>query len=388
MQVVAFAGKERMLLHVQHYVKVARRTAKRSCLPVTTEADPRPVLNTGWNLRLHHPLPQHPPLALAFRARIGNDAAGTLAGRARARHGEKPLLIANLPSSLTGAACHRGLPRGRPTPRALLARLVAAHRDLRLGPKHGLFELQRQVFAKVRTALRPRAAPPAGCAEKIANPKKLAKNVAEVLERARIESPSSRRARDPRVTEAVIRRTLLGIHQDRIGLGHFFEFLFGVGIVRISIRMVLHGELAVRALDLLLATLPLDPEDLVVVAFHVTGQNFAPPALRGTLARLIPGTLRDLHHGRPNQPVFQLVPPLQFYNHLMIVPPRSPPSRWLRAHAGQKARPWRAPDAPPAGSGHPAIACRSVPPRCGTRSADWLRSAARARNCRAPAAAP
>jgi BarA-like signal transduction histidine kinase len=40
--------------------------------------------------------------------------------------------------------------------------------------------------------------------------------------------------------------------------------------------MVLHGELAVRALDFLLAALPLHPENFVIIAFAVTGQNGLP----------------------------------------------------------------------------------------------------------------
>ena len=42
--------------------------------------------------------------------------------------------------------------------------------------------------------------------------------------------------------------------------------------------MKLQGELAVRALDLLLGTCARDAQDFVIVAFAVTGQNRILPA--------------------------------------------------------------------------------------------------------------
>ena len=66
---------------------------------------------------------------------------------------------------------------------------------------------------------------------------------------------------------AVIGRTLLGIDQHRISFGNLLELVFRIRIVRIPIRMVLHGEFAVGALDLVLGATPLDSQHLVIVGF-------------------------------------------------------------------------------------------------------------------------
>jgi hypothetical protein len=49
--------------------------------------------------------------------------------------------------------------------------------------------------------------------------------------------------------------------------------------------MVLHGELAVRALDFLLAALALQPEYFVIIAFAVTGQNGLPLSKQNILSQ-------------------------------------------------------------------------------------------------------
>ena len=51
------------------------------------------------------------------------------------------------------------------------------------------------------------------------------------------------------VTVAIVGGALLRIAQHAIGFGRFLEFLFGVVIVGIAIRMVFHGQLSVGALQ-------------------------------------------------------------------------------------------------------------------------------------------
>src|SRR5207302_1288115 len=53
------------------------------------------------------------------------------------------------------------------------------------------------------------------------------------------------------VTETVVGGALVRIHQDVVGLTELFEFFFGVGVIRIFIRMKLYRELAISAFDLL-----------------------------------------------------------------------------------------------------------------------------------------
>ncbi len=63
------------------------------------------------------------------------------------------------------------------------------------------------------------------------------------------------------------------VRQDGVGFAALLEFFLGVGIVRIAIGMKLQRQLAVRALDLLVAGFAGNSEHFVVIAFYVTGQN-------------------------------------------------------------------------------------------------------------------
>ena len=75
------------------------------------------------------------------------------------------------------------------------------------------------------------------------------------------------------MSEAVVGGPFVSIRQDRVGFAAFFELLFGVGIVRIAIRMKLQRQLAVGALDLLLVGFAGNPKNFVIIAFYVAGQN-------------------------------------------------------------------------------------------------------------------
>ena len=75
------------------------------------------------------------------------------------------------------------------------------------------------------------------------------------------------------MAEAVVERAFLAVRQNRVSLAALFELLFRVGIVRVAVRVKLQRQLAVGALDLLLAGPAGNPEDFVVVAFYVAGQN-------------------------------------------------------------------------------------------------------------------
>jgi hypothetical protein len=55
---------------------------------------------------------------------------------------------------------------------------------------------------------------------------------------------------DPGVAVLVVGRTFLAVRQDFVGFLGFLEFLLGARVVRIAVRMVLHGQLAVGLLDL------------------------------------------------------------------------------------------------------------------------------------------
>src|ERR1700693_1356896 len=93
-----------MLLHVQHHVEVAGRSAEGPGLAAAGKPDARAVFHAGWNLCVDGALPQNPAFALALWAWIGNHAARSLTGRTGPRDAEKALLIAHLPAAIAGAA--------------------------------------------------------------------------------------------------------------------------------------------------------------------------------------------------------------------------------------------------------------------------------------------
>src|SRR5438034_10225530 len=83
--------------------------------------------------------------------------------------------------------------------------------------------------------------------------------------KATAETYAPRRKRS--VTEAIVGGALLGIHQNIVGLAEFFELFFGMRVVRIFMRMKLHGELAVSALDFVVGGIAPGAQHFVVVAF-------------------------------------------------------------------------------------------------------------------------
>jgi hypothetical protein len=72
---------------------------------------------------------------------------------------------------------------------------------------------------------------------------------------------------DAGVAVLVVGGALLRVGEDLVGFLGLLELLFGLGIVRIAVRMVLHGQLAVGLLDLVVRGVAVDAEDFVVVAF-------------------------------------------------------------------------------------------------------------------------
>lgn len=148
---------------------------------------------------------------------------------------------------------------------------MPAHRDVGFSAKHGLFEFQRDIFAQVGTSLGPCTAAGAST-EKISKAEKVSEYLADVLKNRWIEASRSSSAHRS-VAKAVVCRPLVGIRQDRVRFAALFEFLLGVGIVRIAVRMELQSQLAVGALDLLFTGFTGNSEDFVVVAFYVAGQN-------------------------------------------------------------------------------------------------------------------
>ena len=78
------------------------------------------------------------------------------------------------------------------------------------------------------------------------------------------------------MAEPIVEAALLRVGEHGVGFGRLLERLLGLVIPRVAVGMVLQRKLAVRALDLLIRGLALDPEDLVVVTLAHTGPHASP----------------------------------------------------------------------------------------------------------------
>jgi hypothetical protein len=271
MQVGTFALEERMLFNMQNHIKIASRTTKGPGFAQAGETDASTVFHSCRDLGLDGPLTQNPALPFALGARISDNTAGTLAGGAGTSHAEESLLVAHLSPSRTGAAGDRGLAGSSARTAAIFTGFVAADGDLGLLAEYCLLELQRDVLAQIRTTLGTGASAPTA-AKEIAKTEEVAKNLAEILDRG-IESCRPSYSAYSGVPEAVVGGAFVGICQNGVGFAALFELFFRVGIIGIAIGVELKCQLAIGALDFLLAGPPGNPEDLVVIAFYVAGQN-------------------------------------------------------------------------------------------------------------------
>jgi hypothetical protein len=73
---------------------------------------------------------------------------------------------------------------------------------------------------------------------------------------------------------AIVGGAFVVVHKDVVGLAELLEPLLRRRIVRVLVRVKLHRELAIRALDLLCRRLTADGEDLVIIALVLGSHCF------------------------------------------------------------------------------------------------------------------
>ena len=150
---------------------------------------------------------------------------------------------------------------------------MATDIDALFGSEDRFVKFKGKVLPKIGAALgTATAAPPA--TENISEAKKFSEDIGEVLENRGIESLGD--VVYARVSKSVVHRAFLAVDEHRVGFGHLFEFFFSRRAVRIAVGMILHGELAIRALDFLLARGTHDTQHLVIIAFDVGGDGSDP----------------------------------------------------------------------------------------------------------------
>src|SRR5215471_9112911 len=285
-KVVPLAVEERVLLHVDDDVEVAGRAASRTVLSLAVETKALPGRDSRRDLRGEFALAAHAPGATARLTGTRDDLARAAARRTGTRDGEEPLLKTKLAGSSTMAAGFRAAARRCARSLARLARFLARDLNRGFGAGVGLFERDLEVVAKVGAALRT-AAPPAS-AEHIAEAEQIseaAEDVFEAGERAGIESARPDAA-DPGVAVAIVGGTLVRVAQHRVRFGRLLETLLGLGIARVLVRVVLDGELPIRALQLRLGGIAADTEDFVIIplahpfaTFTIAGRSRRSPSM-------------------------------------------------------------------------------------------------------------
>lgn len=111
-----------------------------------------------------------------------------------------------------------------------------------------------------------RRPPPTAATEQVAESEEIAKDIAEIGKRVGVEA-RLRGALQTLVPETVVGGPFLRIAQDAVGLGGLLELLLRIRVIGVAVGMVRQGEFSVGRLDLLVVSLPGNPEDIVIVFF-------------------------------------------------------------------------------------------------------------------------
>jgi hypothetical protein len=175
-----------------------------------------------------------------------------LACGARARDGEKSLLIGQLPASTARLACnHAGafLCAGAVTG---FAEFLAGQLDFCGDARGCFFKRKRHVIAQIGAALSASATAATSAAEEILEAEEIAKDVVEVLESRVVKSLAPARAGKTGVTVGVIHLALLRVAEHAVGLRAFAKLYFRFGFVfRIAVGMPFQRGFPVGRLDLI-----------------------------------------------------------------------------------------------------------------------------------------
>ena len=152
---------------------------------------------------------------------------------------------------------------------AWLTGIQLANLDFLLAAFGGLLERDLHVIAQVGSALAARGIhSTATAAEKLFKHSAAATAAEDFFEEVEgiVETTAAAHAiLKSGVTVAVIGGALIRVAQSLIGLAEFFEFLLRLVIARVFVRMVFDSQLAVGALQILLADISIDAKNLVVI---------------------------------------------------------------------------------------------------------------------------
>src|SRR6266700_3660464 len=239
MQVVVVALEHGVGLDLDLHLEVACRTAVHPGLAFSREANAVAVVDSRRDFHGERFLLLYARGAVAARAGFRDDFSGPVAGRAGSRLG-----------SGLGARALAGF-----------AIFVRRNSNPGFGAARRLLQRDLEVVAQVGPAVY-RGAAAARLVEDVAE------DIAERVGEAREPRAGTRHARlriDPGVPVTVVGGALVGVGQDFVRLFCFLEKLFGLGVVRVSIRVMLHREAPIGLLDRLLVRVAVDAQHFVVI---------------------------------------------------------------------------------------------------------------------------
>src|SRR5881296_2177026 len=220
--VVALASEGRMRGHLDQHIEVAGGAAVLPRLALVRQAQPSARLDAGRNVQVERAFRLHPLLAAARRTERGDRVAGALAASARFIESEEALLEAKLAGALATWAGLDVFGTLGPAATALLADLPQGDLETDFLAVDGVFKREVQAILDVVAA------------------------------------------------------ALVLVAQRGVGFVDLFEFLLCgllLLLAGLGVGMVLPCEPSVGLLNLLLAGVPVDAEDLVVVSFHHRGDG-------------------------------------------------------------------------------------------------------------------
>src|SRR3989442_1459135 len=264
--VIALAGEGRMRRDMDQRIEVAGRAAVLPRLALVRQAQPGARLDAGRNVHVEHAFRLYPLLPAARRAERGDCVAGALAASARLIDGEEALLEPELASALAARADLDVLGALGPAAAALLADLPSGDLEADFLAVDSVFKCEIQAVLDVGAACDP--ATPLPPAEEVLE------DVVEDIAEALPEPFKALWALS--MAEGVVATALVLVPQRGGGFVDLFEFLLGrllLLLAGLGVGMVLPCEPSVGLLNLLLAGVPFDAEDLVVVSFHHRGDG-------------------------------------------------------------------------------------------------------------------
>jgi hypothetical protein len=231
---------------MKDHVKIPGRTSVFTGLALAADPQTTAAVHTGRDTHADCLVYINRSTPLAFGAGMPDDRPLALTGRTRHGNPEKTLGTIHLPDSaamLASLGAVPGLGTGSGT---TVAFLPLGDLDFLFRALGRLPETYAHVVAQIHAGAGARAASPGAETEEITE--YIAKSPEYILGGTEILKAVPAYTF---MTELVIPGSLFRITQDLVGLGRFLESGFGFRIIRIAIRMIFHGQLAVGLFQLL-----------------------------------------------------------------------------------------------------------------------------------------